>query len=237
MKSPVTRVAAVLMLMMGIVVVKWQISDKPEHITFLSLINTACAAEQALFTGERVVHITHEITLYPNTNEPDLEKRLDELMESNFVLSKNLAFMRAWFSSRASLPVYSLKADGEYQWYTLELTGIVDKASVIQEHIWYDPESGYFVRAFMQEAQLIFAVSYDGAAVYMTEAWDNGKFEIKREPITEKFNLPENPAEILGISASFQGSMDKMNLPPIEEESREQLADGSWLRVYKLWTR
>jgi len=239
MKSPIMRVAAVLLLIVGIAVVKWQIPDnKPDGqtspLTFLSLINTACAAEQTFFTGDSIVHITHEITLYPNTGAPDLTKKLDELIRSNFTLNRNLTFMRAWFSSRASLPVHSLKADGEYQWYTLELTGIGDKASVIQEHIWYDPESGHFVRAFMQESQLIFAVSYDGAAVYMTEAWDNGKFEIQREPITEKFNLPENPAEILGISASFQGSMDMMNLPPIDEESREQLADGSWLRVYKL---
>jgi hypothetical protein len=226
MKSPITRVAAVLLLMVGIAVVKWQFSDKSNEqtspLTFLSLINTACAAEQTFFTGDKIVHITHEITLYPNTGAPDLAKKLDELIESNFVLSKNLTFMRAWFSSHASLPVYSLKPNGEYQWYTLELTGIVDKASVIQEHIWYDPDTGYFVRAFMQGSQLIFAVSYDGAAVYMTKAWDNGKFEIQRESITEKFNLPENPAEFLGISASFQGSMDKMNLPPIEEKSREQ---------------
>ena len=170
MKSPITRVAAVLFLMVGIAVVKWQISDKSKHTSpdFLSFINTACAAEQTFFTGDSIVHITHEITLYPNADAPDMSAKLDELIESNFTLNRNLSFMRAWFSSRASLPVHSLKADGEYQWYTLELTGIVDKASVIQEHIWYDPESGHFVRAFMQEAQLIFAVSYDGAAVYMT---------------------------------------------------------------------
>ena len=236
MKSPVMRIAAVLFLIVGIAVVKWQISGKPKHMSpnFSIFISTACAAEQTFFTGDNIVHITHEITLYPNTGAPDLAKKLDELIESNFVLSKNLAFMRGWFSSHASLPVYSLKPNGEYQWYTLELTGIADKAAVIQEHIWYDPDTGYFVRAFMQEAQLIFAIGYDGAAVYMTEAWDNGKFEIRREPITEEFSLPENPAEFLGISASFQGSMDKMNLPPIEEQSREQLADGRWLRVFKL---
>jgi len=236
MKSPVMRIAAVLFLIVGIAVVRWQISGKPEHMSpnFSIFISTACAAEQTFFTGDNIVHITHEITLYPNTGAPDLAKKLDELIESNFVLSKNLAFMRGWFSSHASLPVYSLKPNGEYQWYTLELTGIADKAAVIQEHIWYDPDTGYFVRAFMQEAQLIFAIGYDGAAVYMTEAWDNGKFEIRREPITEEFSLPENPAEFLGISASFQGSMDKMNLPPIEEQSREQLADGRWLRVFKL---
>jgi hypothetical protein len=57
---------------------------------------------------------------------------------------------------------------------------------------------------------------------------------VKREPITEQFSIPENPAEFLGISASFQGSMDMMNLPPVEGQSHEQLADGRWVRVYKL---
>ena len=83
MKSPITRVAAVLLLITGIAVVKWQVSDKPEHTTplsFLSFINTACAAEQAFFTGDNIVHITHEITLYPNTGAPDLTKKLDELI-------------------------------------------------------------------------------------------------------------------------------------------------------------
>jgi hypothetical protein len=143
MKSPMTRVAAVLLLIVGIAVVKWQISDKPNNptspLTIFSLINTACAAEQTFFTGDSIVHITHEITLYPNADAPDMSAKLDELIESNFTLNRNLSFMRAWFSSRASLPVHSLKANGEYQWYTLELTGIGDKASVIQEHIWYDP--------------------------------------------------------------------------------------------------
>ena len=239
MKSPITRVAAVLLLVVGITVMSWRSpeghsNEKLSSLTFLSLISTASAAEQALFTGDRIVHITHEITLYPNADVPDIQAQLDELIESNFTLDRNLAFMRAWFSSRASLPVHSLKADGEYQWHTLELAGAAEKESVVQEHIWYDPESGFFARAFMQDGQVIFAMSFDGQAVYVTEVSDNGRFQIQREPIAEQFNLPDNPAEFLGISASFQDSMDKMNLPPMEEQSREQLADGTWVRVYKL---
>ncbi|KPL20985.1 MAG: hypothetical protein AMJ75_10850 [Phycisphaerae bacterium SM1_79] len=239
MKSPITRVAAVLLLVVGITVMSWRSpeghsNEKLSSLTFLSLISTASAAEQALFTGDRIVHITHEITLYPNADVPDIQAQLDELIESNFTLDRNLAFMRAWFSSRASLPVHSLKADGEYQWHTLELAGAAEKESVVQEHIWYDPESGFFARAFMQDRQVIFAMSFDGQAVYLTEVSDNGRFQIQREPIAEQFNLPDNPAEFLGISASFQDSMDKMNLPPIEEQSREQLVDGTWVRVYQL---
>jgi hypothetical protein len=239
MKSPITRVAAVLLLVAGIAIMSWQglksrSNDQRSFLSLFSLINTACAAEQTFFTGESIVHITHQITVYPNTDAPDMAAQLDELLESNFTLNRNLAFMRAWFSSRASLPVHSLEADGEYQWHTLELTGIGDKASVIQENIWYDPDSGSFARVFKQGEQVLFAVSYDGQAVYLTQVSDNGRFQIQREPITEQFSLPDNPAEFLGISASFQDSMDKMNLPPVEEERREQRADGTWVRLYKL---
>ncbi len=239
MASRVTRVAGVVLLVASISVISLQLpgsgsQNQKSPLTLFSLISSACAAEQGFFTGEEIVHIIYEISLYPNTAEPDLAKKLDELIESNFALNKNLAFMRAWFSSRVSLPVHSLKPDGEYQWHTLELAGAADKEATVQEHIWYDPSSGFFVKAFMQDAQLVFAVSYDGAAVYTTQVMDNGKFHVQREAITGSFKLPENPAEILGISASFQCSMDKMNLPPVEEESSEQPAEGKQVRVYKL---
>jgi hypothetical protein len=238
MKSPVTRVAAVL-LIMGIVAMSWHSPrGKPKNLissaSFLNLINAASAAEQELFAGEGIVHIVHEITLYPNTDAPDLAEKLDELIDSNSSLNRNIQFLKAWFSSHASLPVHSLKPDGEYRWHTLELIGTDKQQATVQEHIWYDSGLGFFVRAFMQGSQLIFAVSYDGAAVYMTEASDDGRFEVKREAVTADFSLPDNPAEVLGISASFQGSMDKLNLPPIEEESHEKRADGTELRVYKL---
>jgi hypothetical protein len=237
MKSPVTRVAVVLLLIVGIAVVKWQISDKPKHtspLTFLSLINTASAAEQALFTGDRIVHITHEITLYPNTDAPDMANQLNDLIDSNFSRNKDAAFMRAWFSSYVWLPVHSLGPDGEIRWHKLELAETAEEACLIQEHIWYDPDSGFFARVFKQQDQVLFALSYDGQAVYLTQASDDGRFQIQREPITERFSFPDNPAEFLGISASFRDSMDMMNLPPVEEQSREQLADGTPVRVYKL---
>jgi len=41
----------------------------------------------------------------------------------------------------------------------------------------------------------------------------------------------------LGISASFQGSMDKLTLPPIHEEGRETQADGTEFKVYTLHWR
>ncbi|MGD8501923.1 MAG: hypothetical protein PVJ86_14825, partial [Phycisphaerales bacterium] len=239
MKSPITRVAAVLLLMAGIAVMSWQspegLSDnQTSSLTFFKLISTACAAEQALFTGENIIHITHEITLYPNSDAPDMAAQLDELIVSNFSRTKDAAFMRAWFSSSVWLPIHSLEPDGEFRWHKLELDKTAEGPSSVQEHIWYDPDSGFFARVFKQAEQVLFALSYDGQAVYLAQASDDGRFEVKREPITEQFSLPDNPAEFLGISASFQGSMDMRNLPPVEEHSLEQLEDGTWIRAYKL---
>ena len=86
MKSPITRVAAVLLLIAGLAVMSWQSpashSNDKTTLAFLTLINTASAAEQNLFRGESIVHITHEITLYPNTDAPDMAAKLDQLLES-----------------------------------------------------------------------------------------------------------------------------------------------------------
>lgn len=237
-KSPVAR-AAVVLLIVGIAITSWhspntQSNDHVSSWSFLSIINTAYAAEQTLFSVEGIVHIVHEITLYPNTDAPDLTKQLDELIDSNFSRNKDAAFMRAWFSSQVWLPVHSLAPDGELRWHKLELAKTAEKANSIQEHIWYDPASGYFTRVFKQQEQVLFALSYDGEAVYLAQASDNGRFEVQREAITEQFQFPDNPAEFLGISASFQGSMDMRNLPPVETQRQEQLADGTPVQVYKL---
>jgi len=238
MKSPVTRIAAVLLLIAGLAVMSWHSpathSNEKTTLAFLTLINTASAAEQNLFEGESIVHITHEITLYPNTDTPDMAAKLDQLLESNFSSNKNADFMRAWFSSSVWLPVHSLEPDGRFRWHKLELVKTAQKTNLVQEHIWYDPDSGFFSRVFKQGDQVLFAVSFDGRAVYLAKPSQSGQFEIKHQPITEKFSLPENPAEFLGISASFQGTMDIMNLPPVEKQTSEELPDGTPLRVYKL---
>jgi hypothetical protein len=237
MKSPITRVAAIILLVAGLALMSWHSPESPAQspLTLLTLVNSACAAEQtAFFTSDRIVHVTHQITLFPNTNAPDAAAKLDELIQSNFSYNKNSDLMKAWFYSFASLPVRSLKPDGQIRWHTLQLTEITDQACVIQEHIWYDPATGFFARVFKKGSQVLFGLSYDGRAVYTAQPTESGRFAISREPVTEQFNLPENPAEFLGISASFQGTMDNLSLPPIQEETSQQLADGTSVRVYKL---
>ena len=237
MTSPMTRAAAIVLLVAGLALMGWHsrptTADNP--LTLLTLVNAACAAEQtAYFTSDRIVYVTHQITLYPNIDAPDAAAKLDELIESNFSVNRNLDLLKAWFYSSASLPVHSLRPDGKLRWHALELAEITDQSCVIQEHIWYDPDTGFFARVFKQGSQVLFGLSYDGQAVYVAQPTENGQFKISREPITDQFDLPDNPAEFLGISASFQGTMDKMNLPPIEEQTSEQLADGTTLDVYKL---
>jgi len=237
MKSPIKRVAAVV-LSIACVAVWYSTNNHSDQqqspLSFLNLVNTACAAEEAFFTGDHIVHITHEITLYPSGDAPDVTGQLDELIDSNFSRNKEADFIRAWFSSYVWLPVHSLGPDGELRWHKLALAETANQASTIQEHIWYDPVTGVFARVFKQDEQVLFAMSFDGQAVYQAFASDDGRFQVEREEITEQFMLPENPAEFLGISASFQGSMDMMALPPAEEQVEELLDDGTLLRVYKL---
>ncbi|MHC4628529.1 MAG: hypothetical protein ACYTDV_16250, partial [Planctomycetota bacterium] len=237
MKSQITRAAAIILLVAGLAVISWHSPKSPGEtpLTLLKLVNTACAAEQvAYFTSDRIVYVTHEITLFPNIDAPDTVAKLDDLIESNFSYNKNLDLMKAWFYSYASLPVHSLRPDGKLRWHTLQLAEITEQSSVVQEHIWYDPATGFFTRIFKQGSQVLFGLSYDGKAVYIAQPTESGRFVIRREPITDAFNLPDNPAEFLGISASFQDTMDQMNLPPVQEAKSEQLADGATLRVYKL---
>lgn len=237
MQSPITRAAAMLLLVAGVVVMSWHGPQSPGQtpLTLLKLVNTACAAEQATyFTSDGIVYVAHEITLFPNIDAPDARVKLDALITSNFSHNKNLDLMKAWFYSHASLPVHSLRPDGKLRWHTLELAEMTEQSSVIQEHIWYDPATGFFARVFKRDAHVLFGLSYDGQAVYIAQPAEDGRFAIRREPITDAFALPDNPAEFLGISASFQGSMDQMNLPPVQEAKREQGADGRPLRVYKL---
>jgi len=239
MRHPITKVAAVLTLSVGLVWMSWQSpsshsTDMASSLSFLKLITTACAAEQGLFVGDHVIHIVHEITLYPNPDAPDIAGQLNELVKSNFQFDKNITFMRAWFTSYAKLPIHSLKPDGKLGWHQLELSDATDQACTVQEHVWYDPDTGCFARIFKQGNLLLFAAGFDGMAVYSAQAAEDGQLAIQREPVTEFFTLPDNPAEYLGISTTFQNTMDMLNLPPIEAKTQEPLANGHLADVYTL---
>ena len=67
MKSPITRFVAFSVLAVGLAVMGWQSPTSRSNqntLSFLSLIQSANAAEQTFFTGESIVHITHERIRY-----------------------------------------------------------------------------------------------------------------------------------------------------------------------------
>ncbi|MCF7974875.1 MAG: hypothetical protein K9N55_13735 [Phycisphaerae bacterium] len=239
MRHPITKAAAVLTLCTGLIWMSWQSpsshsNETASTLSFFKLITTACAAEQGLFAGDTVVHITHEITLYPNPDASDVPAQLKELVRSNFQLDKNETFWRAWFTSYAQLPIHTLKPDGRLGWHLLELSEATDQACIVQEHVWYDPDTGCFARLFKQADLILLAVGFDGEALYSAQADEDGKLKILRDPITESFRLPDNPAEYLGIATTFQDTVDMMNLPPVEARARSPLTDGHEADVYTL---
>ena len=83
MRSPITRIAAVLALALGLIWMWGNGADSNGAPTMLSLLNAAAAAENTWFTGEQTVHIVNEIVVHARADGKDLAQMLQEL-ESDY---------------------------------------------------------------------------------------------------------------------------------------------------------
>ena len=120
----------------------------PVRFSALGLFAKACAAEEAVFTGDGVVHIENEIVVKP-TADP------------------NWARMR-W------LPIISLEPTGKTRFHQLSLPAEVGQGYSVKDESWYDPASGRFARLLTVDEKPLFANAYDGKAVYWLELVDGG---------------------------------------------------------------
>lgn len=233
MKSNITKLtaAAALIVVAAIVWISFD-TDLQPGISSFTLLARASAAEQSLFSGTGgIVHIANEIILYPDI-ESDAGRLLDEL-ESDTTQDRNIAFIKGWLSYRW-LPIYSLEADGKLQEHKLELAGQTDNTVIISDTAWYDSVTGCFARVLKTGDQVLFANAYDGLYVYQSTKGPDGSLQINRQQITEGFEVPENPADFLGIAAGIKGSVPDENYPPIQDVTTETLEDGTLVRTYKL---
>jgi hypothetical protein len=229
--SKLTAAAAVLIL---IAIIGWLSSrpGSPQAISSFALLSRACAAERTLFystTG--ITHIANEIILYAG-QESDAGELLKEF-ESDTTEDKNMAFVKRWLSFRW-LPVYSLGADGQTHEHKLELARNTDETVTISDLAWYDTATGRFVRVLKTGEQVLFANAYDGQFIYVAQRDKNGKLQINKEAVTSEFQVPENPADFLGIAAGIKGSIPQEHYPPIQDVTAETLEDGTAVRVYTL---
>jgi hypothetical protein len=83
--------------------------------------------------------------------------------------------------------------------------------------------------------KVIFANSYDGEFVNLTETTLDGKVQLKSDAVSANFKAPENPAEFLGITAGVRQCLtDKCFTQPVQEVVKDALEDGTQVLVYKV---
>ncbi len=210
--------------------------NKP-MMTSLELLAKAQAAEQALFTGDKIVHIESEITIYrsqynPRTNEL-IEKLADPKLSDDELMKLNRELVSSWMVSW--LPMCSLQPNGYKRLTEIRLTKESDQPYTIYDNAWYEPATGRFVRTMEMDDKVIFANSYDGEFVNLTEPTPDGKIRLNSEAVTSDFRAPENPAEFLGITAGVrQCLVDKCFNQPVQEVVNDTLEDGTPVLVYKV---
>jgi hypothetical protein len=170
------------------------------------LLASAMAAENALFTGLQIVHIKNEIIVYPS----------------------------AAFKAMGStwLPISSLKADGRLRLDQLRLA-VEDQPYSVTDQAWYDPAGGRFVRVLQTEKAVAFANSYDGQSVYASQVSSEGRLQIVKELVTEKFAAPQKPGDFFGLAAGMQSDLDSKDSMVLGTETGT-LEGGTPAHVFKV---
>jgi len=234
MNSRITKLTAVAAVLIIVAIIGWlfSIPEPSRQITSFTLLAQASAAEQKLFYGTGgITHIVNEIILYPqplrNAGEP-----LNDL-ESNVSNETNIAFVKRWLSYRW-IPVYSLAEDGDLREHKIDLIEHTNETVTVSDLAWFDPVSGQFARVLKAGDHVLFANAYDGASVYTASRGPDGLLKIEQEAVTDEFQVPENPADFLGIAAGITGSVPRKYYPPVQDVTTETLRDGTHVRIYKL---
>ena len=134
-----TGVVALLIILATVLNFQGPWRDATEEMPPFSLLTTAWAAEEALFAGDRIVHIVNEIVV-PAVSNPVLAQA-------------------RWF------PVMAVEATGKARVHQLSLPASPGERYTVDDQAWYDPAKGRFVRLLSLNGTPLFANSYDGAVV------------------------------------------------------------------------
>jgi hypothetical protein len=183
-------------------------SDMRVSSPAFSLLSPAWAAEEALFSKERIVHLVNEIVVRP-------------------VSTPDLAHMR-W------IPLVSLDAKGKPRFNQLRLPAKPGEGFTVVDETYYDPHGGQFSRVMTLEGKPVFANSFDGEAVYSLGLGPNGAARVARESIASDFKAPQSPAEFLGIAADIPSELDEKNKSLFSEAGEVTLSNGSRGRLIKV---
>ncbi len=234
-----TRLVAAAAVIAVVGLVSWKIfeRDVTAPISSIELLAKAQAAEKALFAGEKIVHIQSEITIYRSQYNPKSSEMIEKLgntkMSAADLDKMNRELVSSWLVSW--LPMMSLQPNGEHRITEIRLAKDANQTYTIFDNAWYDPKTGKFVRTMDINDKVISANSYDGQFVNTTETTADGKVQLKSEAVSANFKAPENPAEFLGMTAGVQQCLvDKCFTQPIHDITKDTLADGTPVHVYKV---
>jgi hypothetical protein len=174
-----------------------------------NLLSTACAAEEALFTGTKIVHVQNEIIVQAVGTDgafPGLKE--------------------GW------MPMCSLKPDGQLRMDQLKLPA-AQESYVVTDHSWYDPVTGCFARVLKVGEAVVFGNAYDGRFIYNATATPGGAVQVASQAIAGGFQPPQSPAEYLGLAAGLKTALaqDDSLVQSVEPGT---LADGTPVHIFKV---
>ncbi len=204
MTSAVAKLAVAAVVAIGAALFGVSRVNRPD------LLSKACAAEQSLFAGTKIVHIQNEIVVSASLGD------------------SNEALNNVW------LPMCSVKGDGSLKFNQLQLSA-QPESYIVTDHSWYDPATARFARILKANGSVVFANAYDGQMVYTSQSKAGGGLQIAPETITAAFKPPLSPAEYLGLAAGLQTSLAEKKTE-VQDVTEGRLPDGKSAHVFKVGT-
>jgi hypothetical protein len=236
MKSPISKLtAAAAIIILAVSFLSWfSQQGEPSHreggFGGFTLLAKACAAEDAFFAGENIVHIENEIVVFPisqddtSSDSPDSSDFEEKVKEDFTELNASPNF--TW------LPMCSLRENGQFQFNQLKLSTYIEPYVVVDE-AWYEPETGCFARILKTGDRVVFANSYDGEFIYTSQIAPDGTLQLERKTVTSEFSPPQRPAEFFGMGAGLQSSIREDD-PMVQGVEQGTLEDNSLVQIYKV---
>jgi hypothetical protein len=173
------------------------------------LLMRAKAAEARIFAVDDVVGLVSEIVAEPVADPILAEAR--------------------W------LPLVSIGADGKPRFDQLKLAGKPGEGYTVRDESWYDPATHRFAHVLSLEGRPMFANSYDGRSVHLLEVDEQGRTQIKDEPVAPGFQPPKDASGFLGIFAFAKTSKDDLGrTQELRDDGPVKLADGTPAHALRL---